>query len=452
MCEVYQRVVYYFQVRIRGWLEEQWEADTTLPFPRLWGRHPQVQNDPEPQLAPKCDPSRPCNGRPPSQSGGAPPSQSGGGGTRPRQDQLYNPTRDSRFSDPSNPISARITKNTMRSVISAMKTKGKPPIKRPDGQERCHSWHIRGNCFTGCKHLYDHSPITSGEQDRLWDPTRQHPFPNPIPYASIPTSSPQRLPIPIPCASIPIPCASLPSSTRRLHCASIPIPCASTPSSTRRLHLRHNPTPPSHRDLGKPHPRPASLRAGSSTRLRAASSSPTTRTQPALQRAGSSTPLPTQLRAASSSPPTPIPQRRSGTPKLGPSPTLGRPSPIRGPPPTCPPPSYPIDRLDVHITKAIHAYNNSTTSWGDFIRTIRGSGDLHPHVGAIPHPAGHLLAHFGQEGTPASMNDPPWTTARIAGALARGPHQSSRQGIDFLREEYADMMDKQQWTTFHTSG
>eukprot|EP00536_Pseudo-nitzschia_multiseries_P015378 jgi/Psemu1/217847/e_gw1.872.11.1 len=26
-------VVYYFQVRIRGWLEEQWEADTTLPSP-----------------------------------------------------------------------------------------------------------------------------------------------------------------------------------------------------------------------------------------------------------------------------------------------------------------------------------------------------------------------------------------------------------------------------------
>eukprot|EP00536_Pseudo-nitzschia_multiseries_P012884 jgi/Psemu1/33358/gm1.33358_g len=59
--------------------------------------------------------------------------------------------------------------NTMRSVITSMKAKCKPPIKRPDGHERCHSWHVRGNCFTGCRHLYDHSATTSEEQDRLWD-------------------------------------------------------------------------------------------------------------------------------------------------------------------------------------------------------------------------------------------------------------------------------------------
>eukprot|EP00536_Pseudo-nitzschia_multiseries_P014843 jgi/Psemu1/40308/gm1.40308_g len=123
-------VVYYFQVRIRGWLEEQWEADTTLPSPDFgedihrfrmtqnlnW--LPNVSNvDALRALQQPRTPFAPATG--------APPSQSGGGGTRPRQDQLYNPTRDSRFSDPSNPISARITKNTMRSVISAMKTKGK---------------------------------------------------------------------------------------------------------------------------------------------------------------------------------------------------------------------------------------------------------------------------------------------------------------------------------------
>eukprot|EP00536_Pseudo-nitzschia_multiseries_P018179 jgi/Psemu1/54452/gm1.54452_g len=133
-------VVYYFQVRIRGWLEEQWEADTTLPSPDFgedihrfrmtqnlnW--LPNVSNvDALRALQQPSTPIAPPSA-PPAQSGGALPSR----GNNPRQDQLHNPTRDSRFSDPSDPISARITKNTMRSVIAAMKTKGKTPVKRPD--------------------------------------------------------------------------------------------------------------------------------------------------------------------------------------------------------------------------------------------------------------------------------------------------------------------------------
>eukprot|EP00536_Pseudo-nitzschia_multiseries_P017358 jgi/Psemu1/50546/gm1.50546_g len=112
--------------------------------------------------------------------------------------------------------------------------------------------------------------------------------------------------------------------------------------------------------------------------------------------------------------------------------------------------TYPIDRLDLHINQAIHVYTHSA-SWGDFIRTIRGRGDIHPHVGTLPHPASGLLDQFGKEGTPASMSGPPWDPARIATAISRGPHQSSHLGIEFLREEYADMMDKQQWTVLPAS-
>eukprot|EP00536_Pseudo-nitzschia_multiseries_P010811 jgi/Psemu1/27079/gm1.27079_g len=122
---------------------------------------------------------------------------------------------------------------------------------------------------------------------------------------------------------------------------------------------------------------------------------------------------------------------------------------IRSPSPT-PRPRYPPDRLDAHIAHAITAYHRST-SWRDFIQTIRGRGDIHPDVATIPHPAGSLLDRFGTDGTPATMSGPPWDPPRIAAALQRGPHQSSHQGIDFLREEYADMMDKQQWTVLPAS-
>lgn len=107
--------------------------------------------------------------------------------------------------------------------------------------------------------------------------------------------------------------------------------------------------------------------------------------------------------------------------------------------------SYEPDRLDAHIEKAAKAFVEAP-SFGDFIRKVRGRGDLHPDVGALPHPAAHLLSRYQKSGTPVVMKTAEWSPARRRAAIARGPHVSSKRGIDFLREEYADMMDKQQWT------
>ena len=49
------------------------------------------------------------------------------------------------------------------------------------------------------------------------------------------------------------------------------------------------------------------------------------------------------------------------------------------------------------------------------------------------------------------MKTAPWSAERIDDVLRRGPRQSSHLGIEFLREEYADMMDKEQWTALPTS-
>ena len=83
---------------------------------------------------------------------------------------------------------------------------------------------------------------------------------------------------------------------------------------------------------------------------------------------------------------------------------------------------------------------------GDFIRTFRGKGDLHPDIANIPHPTAHLLSHFQKVGTLAIMSDEPWSDGKIEAALKRVPHSSSKNGIEFLRNEFADMVNKQQWT------
>ena len=106
---------------------------------------------------------------------------------------------------------------------------------------------------------------------------------------------------------------------------------------------------------------------------------------------------------------------------------------------------YPRDRLDEHVERAARAFQQAAT-YGDFIRHARGRGDLHSDVGTLPHPAANLLAQYQRSGTPVIMQTENWTNGRTQAALERGPHSSSQNGIDFLREEYADMIDKQQWT------
>lgn len=105
---------------------------------------------------------------------------------------------------------------------------------------------------------------------------------------------------------------------------------------------------------------------------------------------------------------------------------------------------YENDRLDALIEQLAKRYE-STDSYGDFIRDTRGRGDLHPEIATIKHPAAHLLSRFQKVGTPAIISGSPWTPSKIEAALRRGPHKSSKNGIEFLRNEYADMIEKQQW-------
>eukprot|EP00536_Pseudo-nitzschia_multiseries_P007365 jgi/Psemu1/17830/gm1.17830_g len=93
---------------------------------------------------------------------------------------------------------------------------------------------------------------------------------------------------------------------------------------------------------------------------------------------------------------------------------------------------YPRERLDHHHIEYISLLPTRPQLEGIHLNATR-QGEPSPPGGAT------ASCHI-----PPSQPVP--ETGRIAAALIRGPHKFSHQGIDFLWEEYANMMDKQQWT------
>jgi hypothetical protein len=105
-----------------------------------------------------------------------------------------------------------------------------------------------------------------------------------------------------------------------------------------------------------------------------------------------------------------------------------------------------LEDLDALIQEASDLFKTSS-SWDEFVPKARDAwGDFHPNVGQVPHPAAHLLNRFRLSGAPVARSGTPWTFTQNAAALTRGPHQSARQHIPFLRQEFVDMIRKGQWT------
>ena len=134
------------------------------------------------------------------------------------------------------------------------------------------------------------------------------------------------------------------------------------------------------------------------------------------------------------------------------------PAPIYNPPITHPPtttlppsstsrptpPVIPTDATD-NLGKLINddVVLLSEVGWERFVKTKRGRGDL----GKLdkPHPANRLLHQYKVHGTPVRFSTPPWSAEQQLAAIARGPHPSCLNHIEFLQEEFVDMMKKGQW-------
>ena len=104
------------------------------------------------------------------------------------------------------------------------------------------------------------------------------------------------------------------------------------------------------------------------------------------------------------------------------------------------------DRLDALIQDAARRFEQSS-NWDQYIQQSRDPvGDFHPDVAHLEHPAAHLLSRLSKVGAPVCMASPPWEQERRDEALRRGPHKSAKEHIDFLREEFVDMILKGHWS------
>jgi len=101
-----------------------------------------------------------------------------------------------------------------------------------------------------------------------------------------------------------------------------------------------------------------------------------------------------------------------------------------------------LDRLGKNISRDTDLLNDY--SLFDLLRSRRGQSNLTTLAG-VDHPARPLLQHLSRSGFPVVLSTPPWTLEQRDHAVARGPHQSAHQFLDFLRDELADMVDRATW-------
>lgn len=88
--------------------------------------------------------------------------------------------------------------------------------------------------------------------------------------------------------------------------------------------------------------------------------------------------------------------------------------------------------------------------WRDFVKRKRPRSDI-ATLENVDHPARDLLKFYKTRGAPVKFKTPPWGRPRVLHALKRGPHQSCKEHIDFLHEEFADMVAKGQWVVLPAS-
>ena len=83
--------------------------------------------------------------------------------------------------------------------------------------------------------------------------------------------------------------------------------------------------------------------------------------------------------------------------------------------------------------------------WQRFVKTRRHGGDLSDLENVDQHPAKRLLKIYKHRGVPVKFSSPKWSRTKIKAALTRGAHKSCNEHIDFLNEEFVDMIQKGQW-------
>ena len=82
--------------------------------------------------------------------------------------------------------------------------------------------------------------------------------------------------------------------------------------------------------------------------------------------------------------------------------------------------------------------------WRKFVLQHRTKSDF-ASLDRVDHPARRLLKQYKSRGTPVKFSTEPWSRAKIDAALQRGAHRSCLEHLEFLHEEFADMIAKAYW-------
>lgn len=82
--------------------------------------------------------------------------------------------------------------------------------------------------------------------------------------------------------------------------------------------------------------------------------------------------------------------------------------------------------------------------WREFVRQRRPVSDL-GSMKNINHPAKRLLQHYRKHGAPVKFSTKSWSRKQLHHSLKRGAHKSCFEYLEFLEEEFIDMINKDQW-------
>ena len=104
-----------------------------------------------------------------------------------------------------------------------------------------------------------------------------------------------------------------------------------------------------------------------------------------------------------------------------------------------------------------HANNNTTTvvtahdtekfkrlGWKVFVEQCRANSDF-SSLDNVHHPAQRLLEFYEQWGALVTFTSKSWSHNQIIITLAHGAHKSYYEHLEFLHEEFTDIIKKGQW-------
>ena len=108
-------------------------------------------------------------------------------------------------------------------------------------------------------------------------------------------------------------------------------------------------------------------------------------------------------------------------------------------------PNAPAEESFTELGEYIERDVNLLSKWGwtKLVQKRRQRGDFSELN--IKHPAKRLLKQIKKHGAPIQLATAPWTSHQLKTAIKRGPHRSCLHHIDFLEEEFIDMIKKEQW-------